>query len=777
MKQLLVLFLLLTTGLHVAHSQTLNLDLGDKFEYRVSSYNNETRQNTRKDTRLYESYSMSSYQLEVQEVIGNDYSLICNYSLTNSYTHQKPFGEYQWQTTSCNHKELHNKKTIADQFEDLQFRLQLSQQGEIKKIELLKYPINPNYKTQKEDITRIHKTLLQKYFFKFPKEYIVNEGFKANETSFMVDSLDKNQVYLSYHSDIELDEKVYEGEIQTEGKVIIDRKKGYVKELMTITNQDIISDNKKHEPYTSYHINRGVNITSTQTPFTCQYLEDGKKSKITFDSTNVCIRGHINHPDQKREVYLQWFKREPSAFKRMGVIVPLQEDNTFEIRVHIDKLQHVFLAHNERAELCIMPGDDLFINLDMHAFDESIRASGVGADHVNLCFDKFLFEEKNQCSSRELGQKLYDTDEYTNPEPVVASYLATLKLKQDFLLSGSKMVSPEVLLALFWDNQLHMLQSIDSYYSAISHDRRKKELQPYKRNRFSFVHYDSLIHPDKDLMAFSQEYDSFIRAFGFFALKNKMTNESGNGHIVLVNNFYDHISINNYNFAHIFFTGKTQESLKYSSINDCMKQGSWKGYEELLIKYKEEYPDSKRLAMLEETYNKSKKVSPGAPAYNFKLDDLAGNSHQLSDYKGKAVYLHFWSLGCGTDGGTQRNLNKLHEAYQDSNLVIIHILTDGNNEQARAYIEKHKQRGVFLIAEGQTDILLRREYFFNAVPHFCLIDINGNFVSSKEVDAYQLLQDPKPLSDALHPMSLLVNFQQRAKLMTIISLALLILLV
>lgn len=178
MKQLLVLVLLLTTGSHVAHSQTLNLDVGDKFEYHVSSYNNETRQNTQKDTRLYESYAMSSYQLEVQEVIGNDYSLICNYSITNSYTHQKPFGESQWQTTSCNHKELHNKKTIANQIEDLQFRLELSQQGEIKEIELLKYPINPNYKTQKEDITRIHKTLLQKCFSNSLKSILLMKVLK-----------------------------------------------------------------------------------------------------------------------------------------------------------------------------------------------------------------------------------------------------------------------------------------------------------------------------------------------------------------------------------------------------------------------------------------------------------------------------------------------------------------------------------------------------------------------------------------------------------------------
>ncbi len=74
---------------------------------------------------------------------------------------------------------------------------------------------------------------------------------------------------------------------------------------------------------------------------------------------------------------------------------------------------------------------------------------------------------------------------------------------------------------------------------------------------------------------------------------------------------------------------------------------------------------------------------PDAP--DFTLLDQDGNSHTLSDYKGKVVFLNFWATWCGP---CQREMPEIEQLYQDMGLnaedvVVLGVANPKNSDYPR----------------------------------------------------------------------------------------------
>lgn len=81
----------------------------------------------------------------------------------------------------------------------------------------------------------------------------------------------------------------------------------------------------------------------------------------------------------------------------------------------------------------------------------------------------------------------------------------------------------------------------------------------------------------------------------------------------------------------------------------------------------------------------SAEISPEsdrAPAGNFSLDNLSGDSISLDDYEGKVVVISFWATWCVPCLQELPHLNGFYEVYQDDGLVVLAITTDGPETQS-----------------------------------------------------------------------------------------------
>ncbi len=66
-------------------------------------------------------------------------------------------------------------------------------------------------------------------------------------------------------------------------------------------------------------------------------------------------------------------------------------------------------------------------------------------------------------------------------------------------------------------------------------------------------------------------------------------------------------------------------------------------------------------------------ISPPLAAPDFKLPDMDGESHALSDFRGKVVMLNFWATWCPPCRREMPSMQRLYEKYSERGLVVVAV--------------------------------------------------------------------------------------------------------
>ena len=126
---------------------------------------------------------------------------------------------------------------------------------------------------------------------------------------------------------------------------------------------------------------------------------------------------------------------------------------------------------------------------------------------------------------------------------------------------------------------------------------------------------------------------------------------------------------------------------------------------------------------------------PVIPAPDFILTDQYGNSHTLSDYVGKTVFLNFWATWCGPCKSEMPDIQALYEAYgeNEGDLVVLGVASprteenpftnEGTQEEVEQFLEENGY--TFPVVMDLTGELLSY-YAISAFPTTFMIDSNGN---------------------------------------------------
>jgi len=121
------------------------------------------------------------------------------------------------------------------------------------------------------------------------------------------------------------------------------------------------------------------------------------------------------------------------------------------------------------------------------------------------------------------------------------------------------------------------------------------------------------------------------------------------------------------------------------------------------------------------------RLKNGNQAPDFTLEDMNGNKVSLSDFKGKWVYLDFWSVTSGACISDFRKYGPvINEKYKDKNIVFLNICFEVDANKWRKKVDELQIGGINVIAKGWINLKICKDYLANPLPRTFLIDKAGN---------------------------------------------------
>lgn len=114
------------------------------------------------------------------------------------------------------------------------------------------------------------------------------------------------------------------------------------------------------------------------------------------------------------------------------------------------------------------------------------------------------------------------------------------------------------------------------------------------------------------------------------------------------------------------------------------------------------------------------------PAPEFRLPDLHGRTHQLSDYRGKIVFLNLWATWCPPCREEMPSMERLYHRLRDDEFVMLAISQDEQiNEAVRPFVEQMRLSfPILLDPQGKVP----PKYGVTGYPETFIIDRAGRVI-------------------------------------------------
>lgn len=150
---------------------------------------------------------------------------------------------------------------------------------------------------------------------------------------------------------------------------------------------------------------------------------------------------------------------------------------------------------------------------------------------------------------------------------------------------------------------------------------------------------------------------------------------------------------------------------------------------------------------VQQTIAKLTPYQAGEQAPDFRLTDEAGRIYTLADFRGKYLYMGFWSQGCRVCHREFKNIPALREKYRayDDRITYAFVYMERNDAEFwPTHIDRHGSRqGINLRTLNDKD----KVYNITGFPTYVLINPEGMIVEYNTARPSELLQDNENVLD------------------------------
>jgi peroxiredoxin len=120
------------------------------------------------------------------------------------------------------------------------------------------------------------------------------------------------------------------------------------------------------------------------------------------------------------------------------------------------------------------------------------------------------------------------------------------------------------------------------------------------------------------------------------------------------------------------------------------------------------------------------RMTSAAEPIQFKLKDLNGREVSLSNYKGKIVFLNFWTTWCPTCRIEMPSMEKLHQKFKDQDFAMVTINLQESASQINHFFKEYKLSFTALLdSDGEVGI----RYKIYSIPTTFILDKEGRIIA------------------------------------------------
>lgn len=120
------------------------------------------------------------------------------------------------------------------------------------------------------------------------------------------------------------------------------------------------------------------------------------------------------------------------------------------------------------------------------------------------------------------------------------------------------------------------------------------------------------------------------------------------------------------------------------------------------------------------------KVSPPSTPVKFTLKDLNGNQIRISDFRGKIVFLNFWTTWCPYCRVEMPSMEKLHKEMGDKPFAIVGVDLQESASKVKTFFKKYKLTFISLLDSKGT---VGEQFGVRSIPTSFLLDKSGRIIA------------------------------------------------
>lgn len=380
----------------------------------------------------------------------------------------------------------------------------------------------------------------------------------------------------------------------------------------------------------------------------------------------------------------------------------------------------VTIQNGEQAtEIYASPGDKLAMTVDAAGFDNTVKYAGIGMKPTVANFmAKYVLTYGLVNNFHSAANKLNAKE----PAEFEKAITDLVQRELNFLIENSADL-PQSFIE-FWNAYYEYSKYNKMLSYPLMHEVAKKK--SYDVGEIPIENYEVAKKvPAKfnDEFMYILPYRNYIDDY----YQSLLTIESKNKPAKKENVPYTHYD-RMLELSRQHMPAKSEEYVFANHLYTMVRHAPLARTEQLYRTFNTRYNDSKYAKYLSAMVEQKKRLSVGAPAIDFTVNDEEGNKIKLSELKGKVVYIDFWASWCGPCIAQFKYTKKIKEHFAGKDVVFVYVSIDENEEAWQKAKEKYELTGLHTRVDGWK-AKVAEDYGVRGVPSYFLVDREGKFAT------------------------------------------------